>query len=294
MKHNIRIFLILALIIVSSLSYAATKTYSFSCNTRVIRGPYMTYEYRTHNYQFSIEVISDNYGRKPETYRYNHPFILAYPQERYSIRIHNPMPVRVAVNLMIDGLNSITGEPCNNPSQGRKWVLEPYSSSTIAGWQVDSYASRRFYFTSREESYAAWRSNQLDQDLTVKCGQISAAFFFSRQDMENYFQQHPIYEHPIAYQEQDSRKDVFGARPASPALKSAYPHHREAGTGMGERECNPVQTVHFRYDTGMYSKHDMIKIMYDFQYYGRPHPHPYGAPRPPFDYQDDNYAPEQP
>jgi len=298
MRQNIKslvtIFLLLACVV---FSYSATQMYSFSCNTKIIRGPYVTYEYRTHNYQFTMEVISDNYGRKQESYRYNGPFILAYPQERYSLRIHNPMPVRVAVNLTIDGINSITGQPSYSPDQGRKWVLDPYSSATISGWQVDSYNSRRFYFTSKEDSYASWRSNQLGEDLTVKCGQIAAAFFFSRSEMEAYFERNPIYEGPIVYQEgyHKHKSDRFGASPqAAPSAEYSRHLRKQAGTGMGERECNPVYTVNFRYDTGMYSTSQMVRIFYDFR---SGHRH-YDYPRPPYDPynpypQDDHFAPQK-
>ena len=37
--------------------------------------------------------------------------VLAEPEERYSIRLHNPLPVRVGVNLTLDGLSTITGKP---------------------------------------------------------------------------------------------------------------------------------------------------------------------------------------
>src|SRR6185436_10785471 len=84
---------------------------------------------------FRLEVVSDNEGLKPESSRNGRPFVYARPGERYTIRLYNPLPVRVAVNLTVDGLNSITGKP-SGISDGEKWLLEPYGSVVIPGWQV--------------------------------------------------------------------------------------------------------------------------------------------------------------
>ncbi len=277
----IQYFLILLFIIFNITLYAAMADFTFTCRTKVIRGDEVCYEMRQHTYQFAIEVISDYNGMKPESNYYRHSFIIAIPEERYSVQIHNPMPIRVAVNLRIDGLNSINGEPCG-PSDGPKWLLEPYTQTTIQGWQVSSYSARRFYFTNKGNSYAAWRSYQLDRDLTIRCGQIASAFFWNKRDMEDYFERHPIIEYPIAYDEE-------GVYKSAPSPSAAAREH--AGTGMGEHQSHPVRSVSFYYDTGMYREHDMVRIFYDFSYPRRHYQHHHGYPKYP---PDEPFAPEIP
>lgn len=235
---------------------AATKSFSFYCLTGVVRGDVVCREQQLHTYHFSIEVVSDSQGAKPENHGGLTSFIYAHPGERYAVLIHNPLPVRAAVNLSIDGLNTITGDPCT-PSGGYKWLLEPNSTVRIAGWQVDSGSSRRFYFTSREDSYARWRSRQLGQDLTIKCGAISAAYFWNRRELEDYFASHPVCEYPgipVPMAEGRERK----------AMGCEECDDRQAGTGMGERIGHAVSMVDFRYDMGMYRESEAVNIYYDF------------------------------
>jgi hypothetical protein len=207
-------------------------------------------------------VISDyEEYRREQIVEHGYPFIVAKPRERYSVRIYNPMPVRVAVNLSIDGLNSITGRPCT-PASGKKWLIEPYSHIVITGWQVSEETSRRFYFTSKQKSYAAWQSNPWGHDLTVNCGMISAAYFWGRRDIERYFERHPIYEEPPIADE-DAQTTMRAPR----AKSEARANDQEAGTGMGEREHHPVHSVDFKYNMGMYNGRTAVKIYYDFAPY---------------------------
>lgn len=278
---------ILALsLMLSSFTWSATKSFSFTCRTKIVRGDQVYYEHRTHTYHFQVQVQMDHQGPAQEYQRYSHSFIHAQPEARYSIAIYNPMPVRVAVNLMIDGLNSITGSPCN-PGNGRKWLLEPYSTATIQGWQVNQESLRRFYFTSKEESYAKWRSHHFGKDLTVKCGQILCSYFWSKADMERYFEENPIVETPIV--QEDSVAPLMSKRE-----QKGWGHEskKSAGTGMGEKKWNPVQSVHFHYDMGMYQEWKAVKIYYDF-----PHLYPKVMPKPmPWKQRPDvpEFAPEQP
>lgn len=285
-------FIIIALFLsMPILAWSASQSFSFSCVTKVVRGHDVYYETRWHTYHFTIEVVSDYNGTKPEYQNYRHSFIQAVPQERYSVRIHNPMPIRVAVNLMIDGLNSITGNSCT-PESGHKWLIEPYSSVTVQGWQVDRESMRRFYFTSVEDSYAAWRSYQLERDVTVKCGIISAAFFWNKHEMESFFERNPIYEGPVVYRgpyaAQESKKDF--AAPAGKSRSMEQYHDDRAGTGMGERRGHAIETVNFQYNTGMYSERECVRIYYDFKHHVYSRPPYYHHKR----YYDDQFAPEKP
>jgi hypothetical protein len=278
MKRVLIIFVaLLALGVTASL--AATKSFSFDCRTKIIRHGRPVYEIRPYTYDFRVEVISDDEGRKREGSKWNRPFIEAYPEERYSVKIWNPMPIRVGVNLSIDGLNTVTGKP-GGPAEGRKWIIEPYSFIKIKGWQVSSRDLRRFYFTSKQASYASWRSNSWGRDLSVNCGVIGAAFFFSKSEMEYYYERNPIYEGGRDYRnEEEGAPGVMSKSTGAPAPAAAA--KPQAGTGMGERESNPVDRVQFNYDTGMYRATQAVIIYYDFPERRR-QPQPF----------DDGYAPQ--
>ncbi|MFH1783428.1 MAG: hypothetical protein ABH868_00805 [bacterium] len=263
-------------------SQAASQYSPVNCRTKIIRDGIVRYEKRDHGYNFLVEVISDETGRKYETSKDGRPFITAKPEERYSIRLHNPLPVRVAVNLTIDGLNSITGEP-SKPSDGSKWIIDPYSYVTIRGWQVTGSDARRFFFTGKEASYAKWQSNSWGRDLSVNCGVIGAAYFWNRRELEDYFEQHPLYEYTRKHNSFPGMSDAKKQRCAPSAEREEMAaDEMKAGTGMGERESHPVTRVHFNYDQGMYKAKKAVIIYYDFAKV-QPLPDPFP-----------NYAPEMP
>lgn len=253
-----RYMVILLTIFLSVQLFAATKSYPVTfynprtgCN-------------QTQYYSFSITVVSDDYGTKGETTRYGKPFVYASPNEKYSITIYNPLPIRVACNLTIDGLSSITGSPVN-VTGGSKWVIQPNSSITISGWQVSNDNARRFYFTSKANSYAKWRSNAWGKDLSVNCGVIGAAFFWSQAELNEYYRS--IYRpEPIVY---DDESPKCGASRPCPDYKRRdksceSAKENNAGTGMGERYGNSVTRIYFNYDRGMYSASDAVVVYYDF------------------------------
>lgn len=108
--------------------------------------------------------------------RYAHQgrwYVEAIKGREYEIRLRNPYPVRVAVALSVDGLNSIDARR-TTASQARKWVLGPYETIIISGWQVSSTHARKFEFTTEEKSYAQALGK------ADNLGVISAAFFRER------------------------------------------------------------------------------------------------------------------
>ena len=271
-----RIQMLVVAMVIGALSLpAATVPFTFEARTRVVRGDSERYEVRPYTYYFRIEVLDDRTGLKREGVKDGKPFIEAVPEERYSVRLYNPLPVRVGVNLTVDGLSSISGRPAG-PSKGKKWIIQPNSFVTIPGWQVSGDDTRRFFFTSKEASYAAWRSNTWGKDLSVNCGVIGAAYFWSKDDMADWLEEHPVYE-PV-YREEISGNESTRQKAAAPSAE-----RQDAGTGMGERESHPVRNVEFHFDTGMYRASQAVVIYYDFA------PEP---PRPrPF---TEDYAPEMP
>jgi hypothetical protein len=100
-------------------------------------------------------------------------YLEALKGKEYAIRITNPVGSRIAVALSVDGLNTIDARH-TDARQARKWVLEPYQSIIIKGWQTNAQQARRFFFTTEERSYGARMNN------TENLGIISAVFFKER------------------------------------------------------------------------------------------------------------------
>ena len=58
----------------------------------------------------------------------------------------------MAVALSVDGLNTIDARE-TTAADARKWVLDPYQTVTISGWQTSQTEARRFEFTTEARSY---------------------------------------------------------------------------------------------------------------------------------------------
>ncbi|MCO4774013.1 MAG: hypothetical protein KDA24_28530 [Deltaproteobacteria bacterium] len=100
-------------------------------------------------------------------------YVEAKRGRNYSIRLRNDTGGRVAVALAVDGLNSIDAKH-TRARDAAKWVLSPYETVEIKGWQVDDSNARRFVFTSEEKSYGSWVGD------TRNLGVIQAVFFAER------------------------------------------------------------------------------------------------------------------
>jgi len=103
---------------------------------------------------FRVEVTVCGYTAAEYSYR-SRTYIEAQDGCEYAIRLHNDTGDRVAVHLAVDGLNTIDASK-TTPSKGPRWVLEPYASATISGWQTGTSSARKFYFTEADSSYAEW------------------------------------------------------------------------------------------------------------------------------------------
>src|SRR5258708_23610419 len=118
---------------------------------------------------FTVDVLVD---RRPMT-EYaarGRRYVEALENAEYEVRVHNPTGSRVAVALSVDGLNSIDARH-TSAWDAHKWVIDPYGTISVRGWQMSSESARRFYFTTERDSYAA----KLGQ--TANLGVISAVFF---------------------------------------------------------------------------------------------------------------------
>jgi hypothetical protein len=244
---------------------------------------------RFHGYNFESNVISNGYNSFPEIRKSGKPYLQVQEGAEYSIVVTNPLPVRVAVAVSIDGLNSIDGKR-TSAEDGQKWIIEAYGSLTLRGWQTDRSSLRRFVFTGQNESYAQWKGEKDRKKYTKNLGVIGVAFFWNRAELDAVL--HPPVPFARKYEECEKDKALSGAAapqasaPASRASADEMESKKSrAGTGMGNKETNNVIDVEYKYDTGMYHNADVLTIYYEFASLP-PRPMPF------IDSDRDNFAPE--
>ena len=218
----------------------------------VTAGPHRATSAQPRHHDAGIDILVNGVPQKH--YEHNgHWYVEALKGREYAIRLRNPYPVRAAVALSVDGLNTIDARH-TAAADARKWVIEPYQTITISGWQVNSAEARRFEFTTEARSYG----QALGQ--TANLGVISAVFFRERA---------PV----VARESSQDRNDTDARRaPAAPSaaqnesaasagaaaeMRTAEEH---AATGMGQRtghavtqvsldlESKPAHTVNVRYE----------------------------------------------
>ena len=169
-------------------------------------------------------VPRDEYVHRGTTY------IEAIRGREFTIRLRNPTAHRVAVALSVDGLNTIDAKHTDAWSAS-KWVLEPYETAEISGWQVSDRSARRFYFTGERDSYG----NKLGK--TQNLGIIEAVFY--RERVPRFSQE---------WQNKEQRRQggvEGGAIPPAPQSAEAAPRADDeyAATGMGRRTRHAVEEV---------------------------------------------------
>ena len=213
------------------------------------------------NYTFETYIISDSppSGRLYEFWEGRHWVLRVREGQEYSIIVRNPMPVRVAAALTVDGLNTIDGRH-TKPALGRKWIIEPFQAITIGGWQTGSDGSRKFIFTRPEQSYAQWKENRDQHSHTKNLGVIGVAYFWNSRELNQAL--HP--PQPFVERELSQAHGPKEPGKRSNPLESNKSRDDRAGTGMGRKVYHPVKKVHFDFDTGMYTNRDVLKIFYRF------------------------------
>ena len=183
--------------------------------------------------KFRMEVLLD--GRPaPEYWHQGTTYVEALKGKEYSLRLTNPLPVRVAVALAVDGLNTIDARH-TDAWAGRKWVLGPYETIVLEGWQTNAREARRFFFTTEERSYGAWLGK------TENLGVISAVFFREKELVKE------CNEEKLAAR--DARERSAPAAPAAESAAGASAKARQesqhyAATGIGDRIGHAVEGVY--------------------------------------------------
>jgi hypothetical protein len=198
---------------------------------------------------FDLEILV---GGRPldEYYARGKSYVEAIEGAEYEVRIRNPFPFRIAVALSVDGLNTIDARR-STAWNASKWVIEPYGTISINGWQMSSERARRFYFTSEQDSYGA----KLGQ--TTNLGVVSAVFFRELRPIPVPITPAPPPRPP--YEERDERERSSNA-PESGAGIGQSPSDRSskgvlsrdddyAATGIGRSVRNDVQWVNMTLDS---------------------------------------------
>ena len=207
-------------------------------------------------------------------------YVEAMRGAEYELRIRNPYAVRVAVALSVDGLNTIDARRTTRWDSS-KWVIEPYQSITIRGWQMSSERARRFYFTHERDSYAARLGRPSD------LGTISAVFYRERTPAPPYItrRQRPYPSEAPEAREEAGQAGALGQtdsmskeRAANAPLSRSAPNasasrrrgtvvapEREdeyAATGIGRSETHEVTRIHLDLDPRPASE---VSIRYEYR-----------------------------
>jgi hypothetical protein len=193
---------------------------------------------------FELEILV-NINPAPEYFHNGKSYVEAIKDMEYSVRLRNPFNRRVAVALAVDGLNTIDARHTIALS-AKKWVLGPYETIVIDGWQVNQKEAKRFFFTTEEKSYGKWLGHERD------LGVISAVFYKERICLER----HPVLSQdmhksrsagnlkgaesvPMESNEGVDRSSMASNESAAPVPKK----DEYAATGMGQKSDHPIQWV---------------------------------------------------
>lgn len=175
---------------------------------------------RMPNPRFEVEILVN--GRSLEEYAARgKSYVQAIAGAEYEIRIRNPLPYRVAVALSVDGLNSIDARH-TSAWNASKWVIEPYGTISIGGWQMSSERARRFYFTSERDSYGA----KLGQ--TSNLGLVTAVFFRERRAYPVPVTPPP---HPRPLYKEDRRDNQKSESPSAGTMGESADDKSRSGGG---------------------------------------------------------------
>lgn len=192
---------------------------------------------------FGVEVVVDGdpleviHGR-------GRLYVEAREGAEYELVLRNPLPVRVAVALSVDGLNTIDARRTTS-WESSKWVIEPYGTARIRGWQTSRTTARRFYFTTERDSYAARLGRASD------LGVITAVFYREAVSTPPPPRPRPVW--PPPYYEDDrvgaqNRSEAPAEKESRAGATSNAPRRDEgyAATGIGRATPYDVEWIQMR------------------------------------------------
>jgi hypothetical protein len=223
--------------------------------------------------------------------------------EEYALRLTNPLPVRVAVALSVDGLNTIDARR-TSAREASKWVIQPYGSITVSGWQMSSTRARRFYFTGERDSYA----NRIGQPSDM--GVITAVFFRERRERSDiHVPSRPRGSQPRGEDRSESKRRPQSDTPAATSADSGSTSARAlpapdvndeyAATGIGRSVTNDVWSVQMDLESSpaaeitlRYEFHDALVRLGILPRNYRPQPDPLRRRERARGFEDRQFSPE--
>lgn len=186
---------------------------------------------------YSMEILVDGSPLSAYT-KAGTTYVEALKGREYAVRLTNRTGERVAAALAVDGLNSIDAGHTSS-QDARKWILAPWETVTLSGWQTGSGTARRFVFTSEPKSYGAWLGRTSD------LGVISAAFFREATRRDEIAAE-PTPPQPLV--QSGAERDAAGEAPRAKALGEMKPSAKKdelAATGIGREIEHRVVRVEF-------------------------------------------------
>jgi hypothetical protein len=216
--------------------------------------------------RFDVEVVVNGYPLEA-LYGRGRRYVEAREGAEYELVVRNPLGVRVAVALSVDGLNTIDARRTSS-WESSKWVIEPYGTARIRGWQTSSTSARRFYFTTERDSYASKLGRASD------LGVITAVFYREAAPRRVLPPPRPLYDEdgsvePRGRSEAPTEKESRGRdgmKSGDSAGATANRPRRDddgyAATGIGRQTRYDVEWIHMQLDRSPAAE---ITVRYEYR-----------------------------
>lgn len=105
--------------------------------------------------KYDLKIIGYG-GQKYKQYNIDdQETIGVFENEQFSVEFSNNMYVRVQVKLAIDGTNVLTGKLADTKSEGKMFVVEPYSKLELTSWVESMNGGASFIFGKESNSVAS-------------------------------------------------------------------------------------------------------------------------------------------
>ncbi len=179
-------------------------------------------------------------------------YIEAVRHAEYALRLTNRTGRRMAVALAVDGLNTIDAKS-GSAAKASKWVIGPWQTVTIEGWQIGRDDARKFFFTSEDTSYGAWLGK------TSNLGVIEAVAFLERVPDPP---PQPVLEQRRRESARSRSADAAESRAAGKQAPSEDLDDEIAATGIGRKIDHRVRRVRLDLD---HSPAAQLRLRYEYR-----------------------------
>jgi len=170
--------------------------------------------------------LEDAEGRTLRTFMHRgQTFVLGRFGQRYAIRIHNPLDVRVEAVVTVDGRDVVSGRRGDFVSN-RGYVIAARDSLVIEGFRTSLDEVAAFRFVDPEDSYSARRGTP------ENVGVIGVALFEERAPQ-------------VVARKDAPRAEADRAAPRKPSSSAPEGRAQNLGTEFGEARTSRVREVRF-------------------------------------------------